>query len=237
MHSNKYITIYTVGMTLIVSVVLAIIVTGLKPVHDANEAVFKKRDILRAIKDQLGTDLDKMSDQEVLDLFSERIDQTVIDANGNPVEGVKAEEIDMAKEEKKYVDERLYPVFTFNSNEGPIYLVAVRGNGLWDKIWGTVAIKDDFNTIAGVSFGHAAETPGLGAEITDNPAFSEMFKGKELFEDGKYVSVAVVKGGIKKPEHQIDAITGATITSNGVTEMMEKGLAIYLPYFESIKKK
>ena len=236
MYSNKYVTIYTVIMTLIVSVVLAMIVTGLKPIHDANEAVFKKRDILRAIKDQLGTDLDKMSDKEVLDLFSQSIEQVVIDANGKTVEGVKAEDIDMAKEEKKPEADRRYPIFIFKGSEGSVYLVAVRGNGLWDKIWSTIAIKDDFNTITGASFGHVGETPGLGAEITDNPAFSKQFQGKTIYENNEYVSVAVVKGGIKQPAHQIDAVTGATSTANGVTEMLNKGLKIYLPYFESLKK-
>jgi Na+-transporting NADH:ubiquinone oxidoreductase subunit C len=236
MYSNKYVTIYTVIMTLVVSVVLAIIVTGLKPIHDANEAVFKKRDIFRAIKSQLGSDLDKMSDKEVLDLFSKSMEQVVIDTEGNPVEGVMAENIDMAKEEKKAPEARQYPVFIYNGSEGPVYLVAVRGNGLWDKIWGTIAIKNDFNTIVGASFGHVGETPGLGAEITDNPGFPKAFEGKTIFDNGEYVSVAVVKGGVKKPAHQIDAITGATITSDGVTQMMKKGLAIYLPYFESLKK-
>ena len=236
MYSNKYVTIYTVIMTLSVSVVLAMIVTALKPIHDANEAVFKKRDILRAIKDQLGTDLDKMSDKEVLDLFSQSIEQVVIDANGKTVEGVKAEDIDMAKEEKKPEAHRRYPIFVFKGSEGSLYLVGVRGNGLWHKIWSTIAIKDDFNTITGASFGHVGETPGLGAEITDNPAFSKQFQGKTIYENNEYVSVAVVKGGIKQPAHQIDAITGATITSNGVTEMLNKGLKIYLPYFESLKK-
>lgn len=228
---------YTVVMTLIVSVVLAMIVTGLRPVHQANEEVFKKRDILKAIKDQLGTDIDKMSDSQVLDLFSTKMEQVVVDANGKLVEGAKAEDIDMAQEEKKPAAERLFPVFIYNGDKGPTYLVAVRGNGLWDKIWGTIAIKDDFNTIVGASFGHVGETPGLGAEITDNPAFAKQFPGKTIYDDGKYVSVAVVKGGVKQPSHQVDAITGATITSNGVTEMMNRGLKVYLPYFDSIKKK
>lgn len=237
MYSNKYITIYTLVMTLIVSVVLAVILTGLKPAHDANEEVFKKRDILKAVKDYLGTDLDKMGDKEVLELFEQRIEQVTLDAEGKIVEGVKAESIDMAKEEKKPAADRRYPLFIYKGEKGTYYLTAVRGNGLWDKIWGTIAIREDFNTIAGTSFGHAAETPGLGAEITDNPSFPKAFQGKKIYENGKYVSVAVVKGGVKKPEHQIDAITGATITSNGVTAMLDKGLKVYLPYFESMKKK
>jgi Na+-transporting NADH:ubiquinone oxidoreductase subunit C len=225
-------------MTLIVSVVLAVVVTGLRPIHDANEAVFKKRDILSAIKDQLGTDIDKMSNQDVLKLFSEKMEQVVINHEGKPVEGMKAEDIDMAKEEKKPVADRLYPIYIYTGDDGKYYLVTVRGNGLWDKIWGTIALKDDFNTISGITFDHVTETAGLGAEIKDSPAFKQQFLGKQIMnENGEYVSVSVVKGGVKKPLHQVDAIAGATITSNGVTEMMQRGLAVYLPYFESIKKK
>lgn len=238
MYSNKYITVYSLIMTLIVSIVLAIVVTGLKPIHEANEAVFKKREVLGAIKDQLGTDIDKMAKKEILDLFSNSIEQVTLDANGKPVEGVKAEDIDMAKEEKKPLEKRLYPVFIYKGEKGNFYLVAVRGNGLWDKIWGTIALKDDFNTVVGASFGHVGETPGLGAEIKDNPNFSKQFQNKTIYDkDGKYVSVAVVKGGAKNPEHEVDAISGATMTSNGVSSMLGKGLAIYLPYFDSLKKK
>ncbi|MFQ5445952.1 MAG: NADH:ubiquinone reductase (Na(+)-transporting) subunit C [Saprospiraceae bacterium] len=236
MYSNKYITVYTVIMTLIVSVILAMIVTGLKPIHDANEEVFKKREILKAVKDYLGTDLDKMSNKEVLGLFDQKMEQITLDANGHTIEGVKAETIDMAKEEKKAPSERMYPLYVFSSDKGVFYLTAIRGNGLWDKIWGTIAFNDDFNTIAGASFGHVAETPGLGAEITDNPGFPRSFEGKTIYENGKYVSVSVVKGGVKEPAHQVDAITGATMTSNGVTEMLHRGLQVYLPYFESLKK-
>jgi len=133
---------------------------------------------------------------------------------------------------------RSYPVFIYKGEKGNFYLVAVRGNGLWDKIWGTIALKDDFNTVVGASFGHVGETPGLGAEIKDNPNFSKQFQNKTIYDkDGKYVSVAVVKGGAKNPEHEVDAISGATMTSNGVSSMLGKGLAIYLPYFDSLKKK
>jgi Na+-transporting NADH:ubiquinone oxidoreductase subunit C len=237
MYSNRYITLYTLVMTLVVSVILAIILTGLKPAHDANEAVFKKREILGAIKNQLGTDLSKMKDKEVLDLFSQKVEQVAIDANGKTVEGTKAEDIDMAKEEKKAQAERKYPLFVYKGDAGNTYLIAVRGNGLWDKIWGTIAIKDDFNTILGTSFGHVAETPGLGAEIKDNPIFSKQFEGKSIYEGEQYVSIAVVKGGVKKPAHEVDAISGATITSTGVSNMLKDGIAVYLPYFESLKKK
>jgi len=176
-----------------------------------------------------------MSDKEILDLFDSKMEQYVLDANGKLVEGIKAESIDMAAEEKKPANQRHYPLFVYKGDKGKLYLTSIRGNGLWDKIWGYVAFGEDLNTVAGVSFGHAAETPGLGAEISDNPNFPAQFHGKQIMEDGNYVSVAVVKGGVKKPAHEVDGISGATITSNGVSEMFHKGLQPYLPYFESLK--
>lgn len=234
--NNRYIIIYTTVMTLIVAVVLAFVVTGLKPIHDENEAVFKKRDILNAVKYELPTSIDEMSDADVAQFFESSITQVVLDANGQKV-GDNADAIDMKQEEKKPLEERKYPLYIYKGEKNTYYLAAVRGNGLWDKIWATVAIKDDFNTIAGISFDHVTETAGLGAEIKDNEGWKKSFIGKELYNDeGEYVSISVVKGGIKKPDHQVDAIAGATITSNGVTEMMDKGMKIYLPYFESLKK-
>lgn len=235
MHSNNYITIYTLVMTLIVSIGLAFVVTGLRPRHDAAEAVYKKKDILGAIADKVQGDLSAMNDQQILDLFNSKMEQVVLDAKGNVIEGEKAESVDLAAEEKKPVDQRKYPVFVFNGDKGKVYLIAVRGNGLWDKVWGYLAFEEDLNTIAGVSFGHAAETPGLGAEIKDNPAFGAQFHGKKIYQGTEYVSVAVVKGGIKNPEHEVDGISGATITSKGVSTMLYDGIQPYLPYFESVK--
>ncbi len=237
MSNNSYILTYIIGLSAFVALMLALAFSGLKPIHDANEEVFKKRDILSAIKDQFEVDVMNCPPQEVFDIFDKKVTQVVIDANGQVVEGKKADDIDMKQEEKKPKEDRLYPLYIYEGDSEKYYLTAVRGNGLWDKIWATVAIKDDFNTIAGVSFDHVTETAGLGAEIKDSEAFKKAFQGLELYNDeGKYVSVSVVKGGIKKPDHQVDAIAGATITSNGVTEMMYKGLAVYLPYFESLKK-
>lgn len=237
MYSNRYITIYTLIMTLVVSVVLAFTVTGLKPLHDAAEAIYKKRDILSAIESQLPKKLKDMSDEEVLSLFDSKVEQVVINAEGESLQGISAEKVDMASEEKKPENERKYPLYIYQSEQGKIYLTSVRGNGLWDKIWAYVAIKEDLNTIVGTAFGHVGETPGLGAEIKDNPGFPRQFEGKKILNDqGDYVSVKVVKGGVKDPLHEVDAISGATITSVGVSEMMVRGLEVYLPYLEAQKK-
>jgi Na+-transporting NADH:ubiquinone oxidoreductase subunit C len=90
------------------------------------------------------------------------------------------------------------------------------------------------NTIVGASFDHAGETPGLGAEIKDNPKFSANFVGKKIFdEEGEYVSITARKGGAKDPMHDVDGITGATVTADGVTKMMKSGVIKYLPYLKT----
>ena len=238
MHSNRYILTYTIALSAFIALALALAFSGLKPIHDANEELFKRRDILSSIKNKIDMDLMNCPKEDIFKVFDEKITQVVIDADGKVVEGMKADDIDMKQEEKKPLKDRKYPIYIYNDGQKKYYLVAIRGNGLWDKIWGTIALEDDFNTIAGVTFDHVTETAGLGAEIKDNESFKAKFRGLKLFDDkGKYVSVAVVKGGVKDPKHQVDAIAGATLTSNGVTEMMKRGLAVYLPYFESLKKK
>ena len=97
-------------------------------------------------------------------------------------------------------------------------------------------MTSNFQNVVGVVFDHKSETPGLGAEIT-TPGFTEQFKGKTIFSDGEFVSIDVVKGGVANlsadlQKNSVDAISGGTITSNGVNNMIEKVLESYLPYIE-----
>lgn len=245
-NSSNYILLFVGTLTAIVALVLSLMYTGLKDVHARNEAIFNKRAILSAVSNYLEKPVDKMTDQEVQDVFDSKMEQQVVNYQGDPVsaeevealgyKGGKAEDIDMAKEKKKSAEDRIYPVFMYEDNGNKYYIVAIRGNGLWDEIWGNIAIKEDLNTVAGASFDHKGETPGLGAEIKDNPAFSKQFQGKELYDDnGDYVSITVRKGGAKDPEHEVDAITGATITCDGVTDMLYNGIKNYQNYFEKLK--
>jgi len=98
-------------------------------------------------------------------------------------------------------------LFIYNSNGEKVYIVSVRGNGLWNEIWGNVALQSDFNTVVGATFDHAGETPGLGAEIKDNPTFANNFKGKKIYDNGEYVSINVRKGGAKDHLHDVDGIS------------------------------
>jgi Na+-transporting NADH:ubiquinone oxidoreductase subunit C len=226
-------------MTCLVAVVLAGMFYATEPIAKTAEAVFNKRAILSAINTHLPKPQEEMTDQEVLELFENKMEQRVVDMDGNLVEDKTAEKVDMAQEEKKPVEDRLLPFYIYTDAEGnPYYILSVRGSGLWDKIWGNISLESDLRTIAGASFDHKGETPGLGAEIKDNPAFAAQFIGKTIYDkDGDYTAVSVVKGAIKEPNHQVDGISGATITGNGVNEMLWRGIKYYEPYLDKLENK
>jgi Na+-transporting NADH:ubiquinone oxidoreductase subunit C len=189
-------------------------------------------DILKAVG------LADVEKAQAASLFDERIESLVLTADMKLVEGgVPAVDIDMFKETKLDPKEQRYPLYVYKHDGQTRYIIPMYGNGLWDKIWGYVALKEDMATIAGISMDHKAETPGLGAEIKDNPEdYNEPFVGKSIYDaEGQYVSVAMKKGKLDDPDHQIDGITGATITSDGVNEMLYQDIQAYLPYFDQLK--
>ncbi len=247
MHSTGYIIRFVLVMTTVVALVLALMSTALKPLHDANEAIYNKRAIISALGNKLDKTVAEMTDEEVTAIFENRITQRVMDVEGNFLDenaviargykAGKAENVDMAKERKKDEADRIYPIYEYKDDKGEYAIVSVRGNGLWDAIWGNIALDKDMNTIVGASFDHQGETPGLGAEIKDNPKYSANFVGKKIFDaDGEYVSITSRKGGAKDPLHDVDGITGATVTADGVTDMMKDGMKHYLPYLTKNKK-
>jgi Na+-transporting NADH:ubiquinone oxidoreductase subunit C len=224
-------------MTVVVATLLAGIIVVLGPMAKINEDIFNKRQVLEAIRTPLanaGQDIDAMTDQMVLDIFKDQVQQTIVNSAGEPMDGMEMEaiQLDMAAERKKPMEERMYPVYEVSFDNQSYYIFSVRGSGLWDAIWGNIALESDMNTVAGVSFDHAGETPGLGAEIKDNAGWKAQFVGKKIYKDDKYVSVYVRKGGAIDKEHEVDGLSGATVTADGVTEMLYKGLKIYEPYME-----
>jgi len=126
------------------------------------------------------------------------------------------------------------PLLVSELNGAKTYIIPLRGAGLWGPIWGNIAVQDNFSTVIGVTFGHKGETPGLGAEI-DTKDFQAQFVGKEIFENGKFQSIRVVKGGIVNLSenmkiHGVDAISGGTITSDAVSAMLINCLENYVPF-------
>jgi len=234
-------------MTSLVALVLSLLYTGLKDIHDTNEAVYAKKAVLAAVEQKLDIKASALSDDEVKSIFEGQITQTVYDMKGNLMtpaqveaagyKGGLAENIDINKEAKKPESQRLIPMYTVKNGAESYYILSVQGKGLWDVIWGNIALESDMKTIAGVDFDHKAETPGLGAEIKDNAAWKKQFIGKSIYDTaGNYTGVAVIKGGAKEPEWQVDGISGATITADGVGEMLIRGLKYYGPVMNKMKK-
>lgn len=247
MNDTNRVIIFVLAMTTVVALVLALMQNGLKATHDRNEALYSKKATLAAVANQLSMDFEELTDADVQKIFEEQIEQYVVNASGEVVPqekliemGVKegkAENLDLAREQKKPESERLMPLYVFEKEDGTqFFIVYARGKGLWDEIWGNIALEADMNSIAGVSFDHKAETPGLGAEIKDNAEFKKQFIGKKFYdESGEFKSVSVRKGGAKDPNYEVDGISGATITGDGVTEMLERGIKAYESYFNTLK--
>jgi Na+-transporting NADH:ubiquinone oxidoreductase subunit C len=234
--SNKYIITFIIIMTVVAAVSLAGMRELTLSASTKNEEIFSKRSVLLTVNDYLGKGLNvnDLSDDAVLKMFNEQVEQVVLNINGEVVPNLLAEKIDLSVEKKKAEADRLLPLFVFKNEKEKFYILSVRGSGLWDEIWGNIAVKSDLNTIAGVTFDHKGETPGLGAEIKDNPSFPGQFIGKQIFKDGE-VAVLVRKGGSQDKTYEVDGISGATITCDGVTEMLQRGIAYYLPYLETIE--
>lgn len=246
MHSTASIIRFVLIMTSIVALILAALQNGLKARHDRNESLYSKKATLAAVSNHIDGDFSQLKDEDIQNIFDNQIVQEVVDNSGKVYTkeelielGVKdglAENIDLAKQQKKPVDERLMPVYKFTKADGSVYYILyARGKGLWDEIWGNIALESDINTIAGVSFDHKAETPGLGAEIKDNKSWVRQFIGKKIYDDGELRSVTVRKGGAKNETYEVDGISGATITGDGVTDMLEEDLQAYEPYLQTIK--
>ena len=241
MNSTNYILGFILAMTAIV----AILLTGLREVTKAgaerNEAIFNKRAVLMSVENYLGgKQVKQLSDAEVEEIFQTQVEQKVLNMEGEEVgtEGLMAEDVEMAKERKKPESERVLPLYIFSDKDSKekFYILSVRGNGLWDEIWGNIALKSDLETVAGAAFDHQGETPGLGAEIKDNPSFRKQFPGKKIYdESGEYTAVVVRKNGAVNDRYEVDGISGATVTANGVTDMLKKGIKYYQPYLEKIK--
>lgn len=248
MHSTNQVIKFVLIMTTLVALTLAGLFTFLKPVHEANEALYNKKAILSAVETKLDSPISAMSGEQIEELFKTSIDQKVVNQKGEEVsieevvsagyKGGKAEDVKIRKEKKKSDANRLLPFYTFTDSKGEkSYIVSVVGNGLWDEIWGNIALEANGSTIAGVAFDHQGETPGLGAEIKDNTSWKNQFTGKQLYDsNGNFKSIDIVKGGSKGGPHEVDGISGATITADGVAEMIDRGMAYYQPYFEKIKK-
>lgn len=191
--SNKYIFFYITVLVMVAAMLLTLVSLGLKPMREKNKQIEKAQQILKAAGYK---DIDKKEAIALFEKVSER----------NDSDGQEKYKIQCA-------------------DGTPGLVCYVSGKGLWGPIWGYIILNEEHTEIKGVVFSHKSETPGLGDRITED-AFSQAFIGKKLYDkEGNFVSVRVLPAGRESgvsEDNRVDAISGATLTSKGVDEMMGK---------------
>lgn len=237
-ESNSYTVVYATIMVVLVAVALAFTAQALKETQDNNVKIDKMQQILRSVgivENAKSAVIDKYRStikQELLVRADGSIAQTY---EGNKIADNEAFSLNTAnafKELSKGKKDLTMPVYVAEVAGTTKYIFPLNGAGLWGPIWGYISVDEDCNTVFGSDFGHQGETPGLGAEIA-TPKFIDQFSGKTLFDKDEFVSIAVVKPG-QKPHREgqdyVDGISGGTLTSNGVNEMLFSSLRHYTAF-------
>jgi len=242
-EKNSYTIIFSIVMVIVVGSILAGFASGLKPLVKANERFEKQQNILYAMgvnNNEGANDVEFISTDVVESEFSKYITRQLVIEGSKAIEDDKAYLIDIKKEANKAKDPeytRKLPLFVGEKDGKEIYVVPVRGKGLWDAIWGFVAM-DKTMTIQGVYFDHKGETPGLGAEIKQR-FFMDDFEGESFLKNGDFSGIKVAKGNndpknMNKTDQEVDALAGATITGDGLSAMLKKDVKMYVSYFKNL---
>ncbi len=230
-NSNGYTFMFAAIMVAVVGALLALASTSLKDLQDENVKKEKMQNILASV----GVVVER--EQAPSQFTSVIKEQLALKIDGSVDESSKAFDIDLKNELSKKVEDQRFPLYVAEQDGKKFYIVPLRGAGLWDAIWGYVALEEDLNTIKGTVFDHKGETPGLGAEITQK-WFQDRFVGEKIMnQSGEIVGVEVAKGNTSqaKDDNKVDAISGSTITGNGVTNMIKERLSNYKNYFAKQK--
>lgn len=231
---NKYVFIITVSF--ICSMLLSLVSEGLKDKKNLNIELDKKKNILESI----GIQASDFSSEKVEIEFNNNIKERVVNFNGF-IENILHEDLNKiinrqtGDTEYFYGSDKYLPLF--ESTTMSSLIIPISGKGLWSSLFGYIAISSkDYSSVNGITFYAHGETPGLGAEIT-KPWFKSSFKGKEIFKNGVLTSIDVAKSGLadKTSLYEVDGISGATITSKGVEELLKRDLSKYEPYFSRKK--
>ena len=232
--SNFYTFLFSLLMVFVVASSLALTSESLKEKQNENVVKEKMQNIISTI----GVKSDR---DQAQGLYKKYIKSELALLRDGTVDVNKdAFLIDLSTEIKKDTNQQRYPLFIAEMDEKKYFIIPLRGSGLWDAIWGYVALEDDMSTIKGIVFDHKGETAGLGAEITQQ-WFQDRFVGEKIFNSSsKLVGINVSKSNndpknLDKNDHEVDAISGATITGDGVSDMIIERLNHYISYFNNYK--
>lgn len=243
--SNVYTVLFAIGMVIIVGSLLAFAASSLEPTISENKRLEKQQNILYAIGVNANDESSAtfISTDKAPEAFSKYITKQIVIQNDEVRDDKEAYLIDIKKEKsaaKGDASKRRLPLFIGEKDGKTYYVAPIYGKGLWDAIWGYVAMDENM-VVLGAYFDHKGETPGLGANIKER-FFMDDFIGEHLLDaSGRFKGIEVAKGNADprnndKTDNEVDAIAGATITGNGVTAMIKSDLKLYVPYFESLKK-
>ncbi len=227
---NKYIFILTI--TIVSSFFLSLASEGFKEMKRKNVEIDKKKNILSAI----GVAIDSFSVDDIDEYFQSNIDSLIINTDGLVVDKISIEDLNEVENKSTgevryfYENKEFLPLYV-ETNENVI-IMPISGKGLWSSLFGYFALDaNNYSTVKGITFYAHAETPGLGAEISKK-WFQDNFVNKEIYENDNLKSIAVAKGKAdENSKYEVDGISGATITSNGVTTLLSRDLKRYEPYF------
>lgn len=243
-ESNLYTVLFATGMVIVVGTLLAFLASSLKDKIAENKRIEKQQNILYAmgVNENDETSAIFVSKENVESEFSKYITKQIVIEGSNVTEDNNAYLIDIKKEAaaaKKPSYTRKLPLFIGSKEGKSYYIVPVRGKGLWDAIWGYVALNDEL-IIQGVYFDHAGETPGLGSNIKER-FFMDDFIGEHIMDGDTFKGVSVSKSNsdpknLRKTDFAVDAISGSTITGDGLAAMLKKDLKMYIPYLQTLKK-
>ena len=232
-ESNRHTYLFAGIMVITIAFVLSFTSESLKELKLDNVKKEKMQNILSTV----GVNVTRDESEALYNQYI--IEELSLTHNGDIDQEVNAFNIKLALEIKKDLDNQRFPLYIANLDNTKYYIIPLRGNGLWNAIWGYIALKQDINTIEGISFGHEAETAGLGAEITEDWFINSFNDEKILNSNGEFVGIYVSKSNndpdnIDKNDNEVDAISGATVTGDGVSDMIKERLENYLPYFKNI---
>lgn len=242
--SNSFTITFAVVMVLVVGAVLAILSLSLKPLQVKNQIEKEMISILQSVgveSNRGGAENDfheYIKERLLLNWKGEVVERREgsIDAT-DPLEPFNIDVMKEFRDSQMKMEDKHFPLYIANVNGEEAVVIPMAGKGLWGPVWGYVSLAGDYNTVFGATFDHDGETPGLGAEIRGRE-FQREFTGKKIYENGQLISITVTKGQADPNDpHAVDGITGGTITSKGVEEMIRRTLNVYANYFENNKTK
>ena len=238
-HNNFYTFRFISIITLVASLLLALASTQLKELQEFNVELDKKKNILKCI----GKDLALMNADAIIKEYKSNISNIILNSNGDITANIASENLESVPNkstgEVKYFLNKIEYLPAYKSSNPEAFIIPISGKGLWSTLFGYFALEMDLNTVIGITFYKHGETPGLGGEV-EKEWFQNNFVGKKIFnQTGKLVSIKVVKGKVNDVysgealNHGVDGISGATITSRGVSYFLKRDLLKYEQYLKN----